>query len=650
MILNKMKKLISIIMSILIVVLLINTYSISNSQKKDFIKEADLFLDMMEYKAAIFNYMQALSDDSLQRDIRKKIGFAYFQLEKIDEALKYLKEELSIFPDNGDAYGLLIYVLFKLNRLDEARGLIRNHEVQFKPEEGNPNSGLGDFMLGVYFKDRKEYRKARSFFKRAGERGYQLLKCYVQLVDIELSLGNKRDFLSVIARAKEKHAELYEIQGTRYEVFEFYFMYGLLYYAQSKLDIGGGNKPLLLHISYERFKEALKFKPDSKDTLFNLACITYNFRQFKEAAQYFEKILEIEPGNTEVAFYLDCCLKKLNKSSKEKMTTVQCPKALNLSKDFMENPEIEYKYQFNNDLLSVFQSIQYLALDFIKQGKLDAAKKRYHNGLKIDEESPGISFNLGMVYFWQDNFREAEKHALMALRRKYFYATRPDILSRGRLRDRKRAETIRKARDVHESPGIPISKWTFDVALKYGNYFIEAYDLLGNIYFKKGEINKSVIAFKKSIEIQQKDAMGHYNLGCSYLQLNDWDNAEKEWKKAIKYEKESKKIKAREKISEDQLKISLIVVKRPVSFRAHKSLGQLYIAKNLPEKALKEFKKSIKLEPDDPEPYYELGNIYNKKSEKNEKYVRKAVFYYEEYLYLGGEKEEEVKELLKPLK
>ncbi len=637
-------------MSILIAALLINIYSISSSQKKDFIKEADLFLDMMEYKAAIFNYMQALSDDSLQRNIRKNIGYAYFQLEKIDEALKYLNEELSIFPDNGDACDLLIYVLSKLNRLDEAHDLIGNHKVQFKPEEGNPNCGLGDFTFGMYFKDKKEYRKARNYFKRARERGYQLLKCYVQMADIELTLGNSWDFINVIAEAKEKHAELYEIPNTQYELFEFCFMYGLLYYALFKQDIDRGNQPSYLHRSYERFKEALKLKPDSKDTLFNLACITYNFRQYKEAAQYFEKTLEIEPGNIEVAFYLDRCLKKINKPIKEKMATVQLPKTLNLSKDFIENPEIEYKYQFKNDLLSVFQSIQYLALDFVKQGKLDAAKKRYHNGLKIDEESPGINFNLGMVYFWQDNFKEAEKHALMALRRKYFYATRPDILSPGRLRDRKRAEIIRKARYVHESPDIPISKWIFDVALKDGNYFIEAYDLLGNIYFKKGEINKSVIPFKKVIEIQQKDAMGHYNLGCSYLQLNDWDNAEKEWKKAIKYEKESKKIKRREKISEDQLEISLIVVKRPASFRAHKSLGQLYIAKNLPEKALKEFKKAIKLESDDPEPYYELGNIYNKKSEQNEKYVRKAVFYYERYLYLGGEKEEEVKELLKSLK
>lgn len=175
-------------MSILMAILLINIYSISNSQKRDIIKEADLLLDMMEYEPAIFNYMQALSEDSLQRDIRKNIGYAYFQLEKIDGALKYLNEELSIFPDNGDAYDLIIYVLFKLNRLDEAHGLIGNHKVQFKPEESNPNSGLGDFILGMYFKDKKEYRKASSFFRRAGERGYQLLKYYVQLADIELTL------------------------------------------------------------------------------------------------------------------------------------------------------------------------------------------------------------------------------------------------------------------------------------------------------------------------------------------------------------------------------------------------------------------------------------------------------------------------------
>jgi len=58
----------------------------------------------------------------------------------------------------------------------------------------------------------------------------------------------------------------------------------------------------------------------------------------------------------------------------------------------------------------------------------------------------------------------------------------------------------------------------------------------------------------------------------------------------------------------------------------------------------------LKLEPGDPEPYYEIGKIYQARSEKNEKFVRKAVECYEKYLYLGGEKEKEVRELLRSLR
>ena len=76
----------------------------------------------------------------------------------------------------------------------------------------------------------------------------------------------------------------------------------------------------------------------------------------------------------------------------------------------------------------------------------------------------------------------------------------------------------------------------------------------------------------------------------------------------------------------------------------------LYLERNLQDKALKEFEKAIKLEPEDPEPYYEIGKIFEEKSEQSEKYVRKAISHYERYLYLGGEKEAEVKERLKSLK
>jgi len=63
-----------------------------------------------------------------------------------------------------------------------------------------------------------------------------------------------------------------------------------------------------------------------------------------------------------------------------------------------------------------------------------------------------------------------------------------------------------------------------------------------------------------------------------------------------------------------------------------------------------EFEKAIGLESGDPEPYYELGKIYQAKSEQNKEFIERAFFYLEKYLYLGGEKETEVKELLEKLK
>jgi len=183
------------------------------------------------------------------------------------------------------------------------------------------------------------------------------------------------------------------------------------------------------------------------------------------------------------------------------------------------------------------------------------------------------------------------------------------------------------------------------VALKEGNFYLEAYDLLGNIYLRKGEYDKSVLAFKKVIELRKKDALGHFNLGCAYWALLDREKAEEEWKKAIEYEKEAKESKELDKASQDVTSISLIVEERSISFRAHKALGGLYLEQNLKDMALQAFKAAMELGPSDPEPYFEVGKLYQSRKD-----INKAIFYYEKYLYLGGKEEEKVKELLKSLK
>jgi len=116
-----MKKLIPI----LVALFLINVYSISQARDK-IMKRADLLLDMMEYNSAIMNYLRTYSLNPQRQNIRKKIGYAYFQLGRVDDALKYLKEELTLFPDNGDAYDLFIYVLLESDRIQENYGFLEN--------------------------------------------------------------------------------------------------------------------------------------------------------------------------------------------------------------------------------------------------------------------------------------------------------------------------------------------------------------------------------------------------------------------------------------------------------------------------------------------------------------------------------------------
>ena len=634
-----MKKLLSIFLALLFISS--NPYP----TQKETSEEADLFLDMMEYKAAIDSYSKAIASNPRQRDIRKNIGYAYFELGNTDEALKFLKEEIELFPDNEDAYDLLVSILFKLNKIGESDDFLQELGFSIRLTEEYPFiGGLGLFIFGMFFKESGKYDLAEKYFRRALERGHDPAMCHVQLMDMDLSQERALSPCEALARA----VDLYGYKP------EFFALLGLINFEKSKTEYAF----ILKAIRY--FEKALEVDPFFKDALFNLACIRYNTGSFKEASEYFRRILFIEPENSDVKLYYDCSLKRL----KNKKPLSECPQEINLSREFIENPDREYRYRIKNDVNFVIENINYLGLEFIKMGKFHEALRRYRNGLKIYPESPEINFNMGMVFFWLNYSRDAEKYALRALREEGYFG-RLSTYRKQEILKKEGAKRIERRRllginaygreEYFKNRGgslhaILLFEWTFDVALKEGNYFLDAYDFLGNIYFKKGDFDRSVLAYKKVIEIDPEDAMGHYNLGCTYLALKDWENAEMEWKSAIEYEKEFKEREKRREVSDDELKFSLVVVKRPVSFWAHKSLGRLYLDQNLTDKALEEFLRAVELEPDDPEPYYEIGRIYEAKSEFNEKYVRKAIFYYERYLYLGGEKEEEVKKLLKSLK
>jgi tetratricopeptide (TPR) repeat protein len=374
------------------------------------------------------------------------------------------------------------------------------------------------------------------------------------------------------------------------------------------------------------FRRSLSIQPNSRDALFNLACISYNNREFKSALQNFELLLEKHPEDEQVLFLLNCCKEKINKSTQIEREDTVCPEKLDLAKSFIDEPDIkDFQYQFHNDLTFVFHNINELARAYIKKGNFEGAIKRYQNGLTIDKDSPGFNYNLGMVFLWKNDFISAEKYALRALRRKKY-------ISASASQEVKRKFRFKEVLSQKKQE-IPLSQWTFDVALEEGNYFLEAYDLLGNIYFRNGNINEAIRAFKKVLDINDHDAMGHYNLGCAFHSINQFKKAEQEWKKAIRDDKNAQTLQNRANISNDNLDVKLVVTKLWISYRSHMSLGKLYFQKNLLDKALKEFKKVIEIEPGYPEVYLFLGRIHQNKNNDLE-----AKFYFEKFLALGGDK------------
>jgi len=366
------------LISILFVIFLISSHSSSFQKPKVLIDSADLYLDMMEYKAAIDFYLKVISKNPKQRDIRKRIGYAYFQLEKFDAALQSIKEELKIYPDSEDAYNLLVYILFSLDKLDEANNFLKSYGFPISLTENNPYiGGLGCFILGMHSKKNKKYDKAIKYFRKALEKDYDPVKCFVQLIDIKLFQEGLKFADEIFIESKKKCGNQSE----------FLFMKGLWYLELSKRNIE------YLPVALVYFTVALQLDPNFKEALFNLACIGYNSGDFKKASEYFRRLLKIEPDNSKIKFYLDCCLNKLSKSVE---MSPQCPKTISLTKNFIDHPDIEYKHKIKNDVAFVLQNIGNLAFELIKMGRFQAAMKRYHNALKIYPEHPVIN----LIWEW----------------------------------------------------------------------------------------------------------------------------------------------------------------------------------------------------------------------------------------------------------
>ncbi len=590
-----MNKKILIILSLIFLLVSVRTVI---HPKEDLIKKAHQSMDFTEYERAIGYFAQALSANPNQKDVRVNQGFAYFRLGKYDDALSVLKEELALFPDSLAAIILLGHVYFSQEKYEEAEKLCQDYDALL--EKALREEAKKKKLDLRSKKDRNEFEENyQYFFDEVRNKNPNFGLPYFILGFLHKKSGNfdkaEENFNEAIKKgysSVECKAQLIDIELAQEN------WRGGLAKSEDALQTEESKSEFYFLMGYayyhlgeiERavycFDNAFKLRPHEVEAAKNLAKIYFNQDEFEKATSLLKKVLNIIPFDYEAKFLIERSATEKSVQKKENKPRI--------TKNMVDMVDLEYKYVFRSDVNHIISVMNETALSLLKSGHLGKAIGLIRIFLEIHDLSPDLNYNLANFYRMNNDLGKAMKYAW-------------------------RATELKKD-------------------------FRDAYDLVGNIFFKLGDYENSIMAYQKVMDIGPRDALSYYNLGCVYSAIEDLDNAEENWKNALSREK-VRAVKRKEETSKDELTRTVTVFKSPVSAKAHDALGRLYLQQNQSEKALEHFQKAVEIEPGKPELYYEIGKIH-----LDQKNTKKAIYSFEKYLYLGGKEEKKVKEILKSIK
>jgi len=622
------------LITLLFVVICLSLNSTLSANKKLFNKAWEC-MDYMNYSQAVSLLEQAITEDPEKKDLRSLLAFAYYRLHKYENAIKVLKQELKLFPESLKALILLGYVQFQQDKIADTVAVYRDYEILLeKAQKGkiwknlrklkqnmmratsrkeynsaiakfrheHPNIALPHFVLGVFHKKQNNFSESIKNIRLALEMGYDPVACHIQLIDLEYI---KEDWETGLARSQEALNQ----EGPQAEI---YFLMGYGYYHMGDIEK-----------SVVNFKKAIELKPFQSETLKNLAKIYYNQDEFELGIPLLNRVHALIPYD----FEANSLLKQMLDANPLLIQSINPT----LTKNSIEEIRLEYTYIFIMDINKVLYSINNTFINMVRTGQLSSARNLILNFLQICDVSSKLNYNLAKLYELKGNLGKALKYAWRAMELKSDY---DDVNLARSSYGRHFATDLGGGSMIARLP---------QRSQKQKKNNKDVYDLIGSIFFKLEDFPNSLRFYEKVIEFDPDDAMSHYNLGCVHLALEDYPRAEEHWKLTIQKEKRKKQAKNKEKTSSDKLEISLTVENRLFTFEAHKSLGHLYLQKNLKEKALEEFIKAIDLESEDADLHLEVGKIYIELNNPE-----KANYYFKKYLYLGG-KEENVKKILRSM-
>ena len=143
------------------------------------------------------------------------------------------------------------------------------------------------------------------------------------------------------------------------------------------------------------------------------------------------------------------------------------------------------------------------------------------------------------------------------------------------------------------------------------------------VYEKTGKKKKAIAAYQKALELDDSNAMAHYNLGVIYAKEKDFPKAIEEWETAIKLDRKDEKILnslawAYEKLGnkkEALVKLDQSIKLSPYDPKAHFSLGRIKHDLGDGDGAIDSLKKATRLDPNFGDAYYRLGLAFDSQNQ-----------------------------------
>lgn len=275
-----------------------------NDNSKEITSElANVYYDLRRYNQSreMYKKLVDLGDESAAN--YKKIMDLSFQLKQHDDVLLYANK-----LKNADASAKVSYYIGRVNYDIDNYGEAIKYLNQAAKEE--PENAEIPYLIAHSYSDMMNYKLAIPFFKKAIELDATKSYWIYELGLICYAMHNDKDALKYILEAGEKG---YKRDNDYLENL------GIAY-----LNVGNLNEGVNI------LNEILKKRPSDMNILNMVAEAYYYKGKYKEAMDYWDKILEYDKESASSLYMIGMCYQKIGGSENKQKGIQLCDKAIEM--------------------------------------------------------------------------------------------------------------------------------------------------------------------------------------------------------------------------------------------------------------------------------------------------------------------------------